>query len=298
MEAAIVGMGRMGANMARRLERGGASVFVYNRTYEKARALEKEGIHPCKTLKDLVEALPCPRIVILMLPAGNPVKDHVNQFRHLLSPGDILIDGGNSYYKDDLIHFELLRQKNIHYLDAGISGGIWGLENGFCTMVGGEPEIFEKVEPLLKILAPEKGYLYCGAAGAGHFVKMVHNGIEYAMMQAYAEGFNVLKSSPYGEDLCFQKISELWNHGSVIQSWLLELLENAFAQDPELKDLNPVVEDSGEGRWTVQQAIETGVPVPVIAASLFERFSSQNSADFSNRVLAALRKGFGGHVVK
>ena len=298
MEAAIVGLGRMGANMARRLQRGAVTVHVFNRTYSKAQALEAEGLHACKTLEDLVAALSRPRSVILMLPAGAPVKTHIRQFADLLSPGDILIDGGNSYYKDDPVHYETLRKTGIHYLDAGISGGIWGLENGYCTMVGGDPEVFKKIEPLLAVLAPEKGYLYCGPPGSGHFVKMVHNGIEYAMMQAYAEGFNVLKSSPYGEALSFDKISELWNNGSVIKSWLLELLGRAFADDPSLKDLNPLVEDSGEGRWTVHQAIETGVPVPVIASSIFARFTSQNRGDFSNRVLAALRKGFGGHVVK
>lgn len=298
MEAAIVGLGRMGSNMARRLQRGDVAVHVFNRTYSKAQALEAEGFPAYKTLEALVAALSCPRTVILMLPAGDPVKTHIRQFADLLSPGDILIDGGNSYYKDDPVHYETLRKSGIHYLDAGISGGIWGLQNGYCTMVGGDPDVFKKIEPLLAVLAPENGYQYCGPAGSGHFVKMVHNGIEYAMMQAYAEGFNVLKSSPYGKELSMQKIAELWNHGSVIQSWLLELLSQAFADDPVLKELNPVVEDSGEGRWTVQQAIETGVPVPVIASSLFARVTSQNRADFSNRVLAALRKGFGGHVVK
>ena len=193
---------------------------------------------------------------------------------------------------------EVLKQKGIHYLDAGISGGIWGLEKGYCTMVGGEEEAFKNAEPLFKLLAPENGYMFCGPAGSGHFVKMVHNGIEYAMMQSYAEGFNVLKSSPYAEDLDFEKVSNLWNQGSVIKSWLLELLEKAFKEDPELEGLNSVVEDSGEGRWTVQQAVDTRVPVPVIAGALFERFSSQDNSIFSRRVLAALRKEFGGHIVK
>lgn len=298
MEAAIIGLGRMGANMARRLLKGGVTVHVYNRTYDKALSLEKEGAKAYEKISELVGALTAPRTVIIMLPAGKPVQEHVKILSLLLEEGDTLIEGGNSFYKDDISHFEVLKQKGIHYLDAGISGGIWGLENGYCTMVGGEEAVFKNVEPLFKLLAPENGYMYCGPAGSGHFVKMVHNGIEYAMMQSYAEGFNVLKSSPYAEDLDFEKVSNLWNQGSVIKSWLLELLEKAFKEDPELEGLNSVVEDSGEGRWTVQQAVDTRVPVPVIAGALFERFSSQDNSIFSRRVLAALRKEFGGHIVK
>ncbi len=298
MDAGIIGLGRMGSNMARRLIRGGFTVHVYNRTYDKALSLEKEGAKSHETLAEFVSALKSPRIIILMLPAGGPVKEHVNTLSDLLNKGDILIDGGNSFYKDDVDHFESLKQKGINYLDAGISGGIWGLENGYCTMVGGDENVFKQAEPIFKALAPENGYMYCGPPGAGHFVKMVHNGIEYAMMQSYAEGFNVLKSSPYADDLSFQKVAGLWNQGSVIKSWLLELLEKAFKEDPALDKINSIVEDSGEGRWTVQQAIDTGVPVPVIAGSLFERFNSKDNASFSNKVLAALRKEFGGHIVK
>ena len=298
MEAAIIGLGRMGANMARRLLKGEDTVHVYNRTYGKALSLEKEGAKAYEKISELVGALTAPRTVIIMLPAGKPVQEHVKILSLLLEEGDTLIEGGNSFYKDDISHFEVLKQKGIHYLDAGISGGIWGLEKGYCTMVGGEEEAFKNAEPLFKLLAPENGYMYCGPAGSGHFVKMVHNGIEYAMMQSYAEGFNVLKSSPYAEDLDFEKVSNLWNQGSVIKSWLLELLEKAFKEDPELEGLNSVVEDSGEGRWTVQQAVDTRVPVPVIAGALFERFSSQDNSIFSRRVLAALRKEFGGHIVK
>jgi 6-phosphogluconate dehydrogenase len=298
MEAAVIGLGRMGANMARRLLKGGVTVHVYNRTYYKALSLEKEGAKAYEKIHELVGALTAPRTLIIMLPAGEPVQEHVKILSLLLEKGDTLIEGGNSFYKDDISHFEVLKQKGIYYLDAGISGGIWGLENGYCTMVGGEEVAFKKAEPLFKLLAPENGYMYCGPAGSGHFVKMVHNGIEYAMMQSYAEGFNVLKSSPYAKDLDLEKVSNLWNQGSVIRSWLLELLEKAFKEDPDLESINSVVEDSGEGRWTVQQAVETRVPVPVIASALFERFSSQDNSIFANRVLAALRKEFGGHIVK
>ncbi len=298
MEAAIIGLGRMGANMAMRLIKGGVAVHVYNRTYDKALSLEKKGAKAYEKIFELVGALTAPRTVIVMLPAGGPVQEHVKILSQLLDKGDTIIEGGNSFYKDDISHFEVLKQKGIHYLDAGISGGIWGLENGYCTMVGGEETAFKNAEPLFKFLAPENGYMYCGPPGSGHFVKMVHNGIEYAMMQAYAEGFNVLKSSPYATDLDLEKISNLWNQGSVIRSWLLELLERAFKEDPDLESLNSVVADSGEGRWTVQQAVDTGVPVPVIASALFERFSSQNNSVFANRVLASLRKAFGGHIVE
>ena len=261
-------------------------------------SLEKEGAKAYEKISELVGALTAPRTVIIMLPAGKPVQEHVKILSLLLEEGDTLIEGGNSFYKDDISHFDVLKQKGIHYLDAGISGGIWGLENGYCTMIGGEEAAFKNAEPLFKLLAPENGYMYCGPAGSGHFVKMVHNGIEYAMMQSYAEGFNVLKSSPYAKDLDLEKVSNLWNQGSVIRSWLLELLEKAFKEDPDLESLNSVVGDSGEGRWTVQQAVDTRVPVPVIAGALFERFSSQDNSIFSRRVLAALRKQFGGHIVK
>ena len=298
MNIAIIGLGRMGANMARRLIKGGIVVHVYNRTYSKAQALEKEGAKAYKRIEELIGSLNSPRTVILMLPSGSTVKEHVQVLSGLLERDDTLIEGGNSFYKDDISHFESLKSKGINYLDAGISGGIWGLKNGYCTMVGGEEAVFRRAEPLFKILAPENGYMYCGPAGSGHFVKMVHNGIEYAMMQSYAEGFNIINSSPYAEGLDFEKVANLWNQGSVIKSWLLELLENALKDDPKLESLNSVVEDSGEGRWTVQQAVDTGVPVPVIAGALFERFSSQGNASYANKVLAALRKEFGGHIVK
>ena len=206
-----------------------------------------------------------------------------------------MIDGGNTYYKDDIRRYDLLAEKNIKFMDAGVSGGIWGLEKGYCLMIGGEKKTYQYLEPIFKTLAPEKGYLFCGGVGAGHFVKMVHNGIEYGMMQAYGEGFDILEASPYGESLDYAAVSHLWNQGSVVRSWLLELMESAFANDPNLSDIRGYVEDSGEGRWTIQQAIETGVSAPVIALSLMRRFRSQVQDSFSDKVVAALRREFGGH---
>ncbi|MEI6126537.1 MAG: decarboxylating 6-phosphogluconate dehydrogenase [Pseudomonadota bacterium] len=295
MQIGIVGLGRMGMNMARRLIKAGHEVVAYNRTSDKVVQMQHEGAEGAQSPADLVGKLQPPRIIWLMLPAGPAVDGQVTVFSNLLSPGDIVVDGGNSYYKDDLRHAETLKQKGIQYVDAGVSGGIWGLENGYCIMIGGEESTFQHIHPILKALAPEDGYLYCGPAGAGHFVKMIHNGIEYAMMEAYGEGFNILKASPYGSSLSFEKTAHLWNQGSVVRSWLLELLESAFKKDNNFDMIEPYVEDSGEGRWTVQQAIETGVPAPVIALSLFKRFDSRGAGAFSNKVLAALRGEFGGH---
>lgn len=297
MQIGIVGLGRMGMNMARRLIKGGHEVVVYNRTAEKVLQMQQEGAIGTDSPAKLVERLTPPRIVWLMLPAGGPVEEHINIFSELLSPGDIVIDGGNSYYKDDIRHSKALKARGLNYLDAGVSGGIWGLEIGYCTMIGGEEKAFKHIEPIFETLAPKDGYLFCGSAGAGHFVKMVHNGIEYAMMQAYGEGFDILKASPYKDNIALDRIAHLWNQGSVIRSWLLELLESAFQKDPNLEDIKGYVEDSGEGRWTVQQAIETGTSVPVIALSLFRRFDSRIQDSFSDKVLAALRKEFGGHRV-
>ncbi|MDH3973605.1 MAG: decarboxylating 6-phosphogluconate dehydrogenase [Deltaproteobacteria bacterium] len=297
MQLAIVGLGRMGANMARRLLKGGHEVMVYNRSPEKTDELVSEGAGGCYSLEEVAHRLKPPRIIWLMLPAGEIVDNHIKEFTKYIDKGDIIVEGGNSYYKDDTRRSEILAKKGIVYIDAGVSGGIWGLEIGYCTMVGGEKEAFNHIEPILKTLAPEGGYLHCGPSGAGHFVKMVHNGVEYGMMQAYAEGFEILKGSPYGNKLDMGRVSHLWNRGSVVRSWLLELCEEAFSKDPELEEIRGYVEDSGEGRWTVQQAVESGVPAPVITLSLFERFRSRMENTFADRVLAAMRREFGGHAV-
>jgi len=297
MQVGFVGLGRMGMNMATRLLRGGHEVVAYNRTREKVSRIERRGAVGAASLDQLVEKLDAPRVIWMMLPAGAPVDEHIEAVSRMLNHGDIIVEGANSYYKDDIRRGEMLKSLGINYIDAGVSGGIWGLENGYCLMIGGEKRVYETIEPLLKTLAPEEGYMYCGPHGAGHFVKMVHNGIEYAMMEAYGEGFNVITSSPYNSSLSLERLSHLWNRGSVIRSWLLELLESSFKKDPSLETLEPYVEDSGEGRWTVQQAIETGTPAPVIALSLFQRFESRMKGSFSNKVLAALRREFGGHEI-
>ena len=299
MKLAMIGLGRMGMNMARRLARHGHTVVAYNRSPEKARRLaEEEGAVAAESLEDLVSRLDPPRAVWLMLPAGGVIDHHIEALAGLLAPGDIVIDGGNTYYKDDLRRAAALADKGIHYLDAGVSGGIWGLAEGYCIMTGGDEEAFREVEPAIRDLAPEGGYLHCGPVGSGHFVKMVHNGIEYGMMQAYGEGFALLAASPFKERLDLERIAALWNRGSVVRSWLLELLERALAEDPGLDGITGYVDDSGEGRWTVQEAVDLGVALPVITASLFARFSSRDDNQFSDRVLAALRNQFGGHPVK
>jgi 6-phosphogluconate dehydrogenase len=297
MELGLIGLGRMGANMAIRLLRGGHRVVVYNRTFEKARELaDAHGAVAARTLEELVQTLPTPRVVWLMLPAGNATDEYIASLTLLLQPGDVLIDGANNNYRASIAHAEQLAAHGIRFLDAGVSGGVWGLELGYCTMVGGDPDTFAYVEPLLRTLAPPDGYMLCGPHGAGHFVKMIHNGIEYGMMQAYAEGFEILRQSRYAFDL--QRISHLWNQGSVVRSWLLELAERAFAQDPALASIRGYVEDSGEGRWTVQEAIDLDVPAPIITLSLQMRFRSRQEDSFSAKVLAALRQQFGGHAVK
>jgi 6-phosphogluconate dehydrogenase len=298
MKIAMIGLGRMGMNMAKRLLRGGHEVIVYNRSPEKTDAMVKEeGAIGAYSLAKVVEKLSQPRIVWIMLPAGQAVDDHIHQLKDLLSPGDIIIDGGNTYYKDDIRRAELLVENNIRFMDVGVSGGIWGLQIGYCMMIGGEKETFQHLKPILKTLAPEEGFLYCGPSGVGHFVKMVHNGIEYGMMQAYGEGFEILEASDYAESFNYADIAHLWNQGSVVRSWLLELAEDAFRKDAKLSDIKGYVEDSGEGRWTIQQALETGVPAQVITLSLLRRFRSRQEDPFSDRVLAALRREFGGHAV-
>ncbi|MCX8043199.1 MAG: decarboxylating 6-phosphogluconate dehydrogenase [Desulfobacterota bacterium] len=298
MQLGMIGLGRMGMNMAHRLIAAGHEVVAYNRTREKTAQLAAAGGRAAWSLEHLAAQLAPPRIVWLMLPAGGTVDEHIDSCVQYLCPGDIIIDGGNSFYKDDIARADRLAPKGIHYLDAGVSGGLWGLEFGYCIMVGGDERVFKHIEPILGALCAPEGYLYCGPTGAGHFVKMVHNGIEYAMMEAYGEGFNIMRSSRYGEQLAFEKIAKLWNRGSVVRSWLLELLEKVFQDISRLDEIEPYLEDSGEGRWTLQQAVELGVPAPVIAASLFQRFESRGNGAFSHKVLAALRNRFGGHQVK
>ncbi len=297
MDVAMVGLGRMGANMARRLLRDGHRVVVWNRTWARAEELGAEGAEPVRELADVVEALAPPRAIWIMLPYGDPTQAAIDELVPLLDRGDVLIDGGNSPFQHDIERGAALAEHGIRYLDAGTSGGVWGLEVGYCLMVGGDRSAFELVEPLLKTLAPPgHGYEYCGGHGSGHFVKMVHNGIEYGMMQAYAEGFELLNAAQWDLDLA--AIADLWNQGSVVRSWLLELAADAFKKDPGLEQITGYVEDTGEGRWTVEQAIAHSVPMPAIASALFMRFRSRQDDTFAGKVLAALRNEFGGHAVK
>ncbi len=296
MKIGLVGLGKMGANMTQRLLNGGHQVVVQDISYERAQELAAKGAQPAKTLDDLVAALSSPRVVWVMVPSGAPTETTIEKLNALLQPGDILIDGGNSNYKDSIRRGNECADQGIHFLDAGTSGGIWGLEIGYCLMVGGNPDAFQVAEPIFKTLAPPDGYALMGPCGSGHFVKMVHNGIEYGMLQAYGEGFEILKASQFPLDL--HRIAALWGQGSVIRSWLLELAERAFSHDPDLSDIKGFVEDSGEGRWTVEQAIDTNVPAPIITLSLMERFRSRQPDSFSAKVIAALRNEFGGHAVK
>jgi 6-phosphogluconate dehydrogenase len=297
MDVAMVGLGRMGGNMARRLLRDGHRVVVWNRTYAKAEELGAEGAEPVKELVDVVKALQAPRAIWIMLPYGDATQAAIDELTPMLDEGDILIDGGNSPFQHDIERGAQLSAKGIRYLDAGTSGGVWGLEVGYCLMVGGDKTAFDVVEPLLKSLAPPgHGYQYCGGHGSGHFVKMVHNGIEYGLMQAYAEGFELLNATEW--DLDLPAIADLWNQGSVVRSWLLELLADALKKDPGLDKITGYVEDTGEGRWTVEQAIAHSVPMPAIASALFMRFRSRQDDTYSGKVLAALRNEFGGHAVK
>jgi len=295
MQVGMIGLGRMGLKMVRRLLGGDHRVVAYNRTPAKVEAAVRAGALGAYSLSELTARLAPPRAVWLMLPAGPIVDEHLDGLKTLLSPGDLVIDGGNSFFKDSVRRAEDLSAREIFFLDVGVSGGVWGLEEGYCLMAGGSKEAFTLVEPLLKTLAPPEGYLYCGPSGAGHLVKMIHNGIEYGLMQAYAEGLALLKAGPYGEVLDLAQVCRLWNQGSVIRSWLLELAEAALSRDPGLDGLKAWVEDSGEGRWTVQTAVEQAVAIPVITLALMERFRSRDRNSFADRLVAALRREFGGH---
>jgi 6-phosphogluconate dehydrogenase len=288
MKLGMVGLGRMGGNMTERLRRDGHDVETYARTAPERTA---------DSLVELATQLEQPRVVWLMIPAGQPTENAFQTLLPLLEDGDTIVDGGNSNFRDSQRRAAEAKKKGVFFLDAGVSGGVWGLENGYCIMVGGEAEAFELVEPAFKTLAPEDGYAHVGHAGAGHFVKMVHNGIEYGLMQAYAEGFEILKASEFELDL--HEIAGIWRYGSVVRSWLLELLYAAFEEEGnDLEKIAGYVEDSGEGRWTVFEAINESVPAPVIAASLFARFASRQDESFGAKINAALRKQFGGHAVK
>ena len=321
MQIGIVGLGRMGGNIAQRLMRHGHSCVVFDKNADAVTALSGKGATGSRGLDDLAAKLSTPRAVWLMLPAGAVTESAVRELHGVLQPGDIIIDGGNTFYKDDVRRARELKSADIHYVDVGTSGGIWGLERGYCLMIGGEPEIVTHLDPIFSALAPglgniertagrdgrdrrpERGYMHCGPCGSGHFVKMVHNGIEYGLMQAYAEGFAILSGATSAQrpederyDLDLADIAEVWRRGSVISSWLLDLTAIALAGDPQLEGFSGVVEDSGEGRWTVMAAIEEAVPATVLSAALYARFRSRDDHGLADRLLSAMRKGFGGHI--
>ena len=321
MQIGMIGLGRMGANMARRLMKGAHECVVYDRNAGNVDALAKEGATGASSLEDVVKKLNAPRSVWIMLPSGAPTEETVVALSKLLAAGDAIIDGGNSFYKDDVRRSAMLKPNRIDYLDAGTSGGVWGLERGYCMMIGGDQTAAQRLDPIFATLAPgpgnipktpgrdkmkstaEQGYLYCGESGAGHFVKMIHNGIEYGLMQAYAEGFDILlgansENLPKGlsYDLNLADIAELWRRGSVISSWLLDLTATALASDSKLDGYSGFVEDSGEGRWTIQAALEEGISAEVLSVALYTRFRSRMQHTFAEKILSAMRKGFGGHV--
>lgn len=296
MKIGFIGLGKMGYNMVQRLLLDKHEVVVFNRDKSKIDEIAKKGAIPSYSLEELVSKLPERKVVWLMVPSGKPVDENLDALLSLLQENDIIIDGGNSFWRESQKRAEKAAAKGIHFLDCGTSGGVWGLKNGYCLMYGGEKEAADFVEPIFKTLAPEHGYVYCGQSGTGHLVKMVHNGIEYGMMQAYAEGFEILQKSPYNINIT--KVADAWQYGSVIRSWLLELAVDAFKEDPNLEKLEDYVQDSGEGRWTVQTAMDFEVPAHVITASLYTRFQSRQEESFAMKVLAALRNQFGGHAVK
>jgi len=297
MQLAMIGLGRMGGNMTERLLRGGHQVVVFDRSPDAIAATVKTGAIASAGIEDMIAKLPAPRVIWIMVPAGGPVDSTIAALQPLLTRGDILIDGGNSNYHDTVRRGEALLPAGLELVDSGTSGGIWGLENGYCLMVGGSPAAFARCEPIFRTLAPPDGYAHVGPTGAGHYVKMIHNGIEYGMLQAYAEGYELLHASTrFPLDL--HQIAAVWNRGSVVRSWMNELAERAFAGDASLAGLKGYVEDSGEGRWTVQEGIDLAVPTPVIALSLMARFRSRQEESFGAKVIAALRREFGGHGVK
>ena len=321
MQIGIVGLGRMGANMGRRLMRNKHDVVVYDLKKESVAALEKEGATGATDFADLAKKLSKPRAVWLMVPAGAPTEETIEHLRPFLESDDAIIDGGNSFYKDDVRRSTALKNEGIHYLDVGTSGGVWGIDRGYCLMIGGDEETVKRLEPIFETLAPgqgaippspgreklkstaEKGFLYCGPSGAGHFVKMIHNGIEYGLMQAYAEGFDIMRGAAsetlqeaHRYNFNVADIAELWRRGSVVGSWLLDLTAMALAEDTELSNFTGVVQDSGEGRWTVQAAIESAVSAEVLTAALFARFRSRREHTFAEKMLSAMRNKFGGHV--
>ena len=297
MDIGIYGMGRMGFNMARRLvDKGDHRVIAGNRSPGKVDEAVEQGAEGAYSVEEFVHKQESPRVLWSMLPAGDVTDQMIDEFIDLAEEGDIIVDGANSYFRDSIVRAKRVRNSGLRWLDAGVSGGVWGYEVGYCTMIGGDAEAFEYVEPAFDTLAPQKGYAYLGDAGAGHFAKMVHNGVEYGMLQAYAEGFEILQKSRYDYDL--RALSSLWNQGSVVRSWLLELAESAFEKDATPTSVSGDVEDSGEGRWTVLEAIEEDVPVNAIAGSLFARYASRQDDAFAMKVIAALRGEFGGHAIK
>jgi len=300
MNFGLIGLGRMGGNMARRLRRGGRDVAAWNLEGDVTTALAKEtGLTAAATLEDLVRRLEPPRIVWLMLPAGDVTEKHVDTLAKLLAPDDLIVDGANSWYRDSMRRAATLAQRKIAFADAGVSGGVWGLKEGYALMVGGSDAAIARLRPYLETLAPapDRGWLHCGPAGSGHYVKMIHNGIEYGMMQAYAEGFALMRGkSEFGLDLA--RIAEMWRHGSVVRSWLLDLSAEFLAGDQALEDIAPYVADSGEGRWTALDAIEQGIPAPVMSLALMTRFATQGKSDYASKLLARMRQSFGGHAVK
>ena len=297
MQIAMLGLGKMGGNMVQRLLKGGHKVVAYDVDPKRAQELAAQGAVAAATIEEVIAALKPPRVVWAMVPSGKITEELIKTLAGKLSKGDVIIDGGNSNFHDSVRRAKECEEKGIGFCDAGTSGGVWGLKNGYCLMVGGSDDAYAKIEPALKTLAPENGLLHTGPPGSGHYVKMVHNGIEYGLMAAYAEGFEIMESSPF-PDLDLPGIAGIWRYGSVVRSWLLELLVDALQKDPKLEQLEGFVEDSGEGRWTVQAAIDQNVPAPVITLSLLQRIASRQDESFSAKVQAALRNEFGGHAVK